>query len=77
MAEPETQIEEEPIKENEFPGEVTTDTDATEDATTTDYEITEPTAKDVEEKERSWLERCVEKGWSSQEGEPFWRFIKS
>ncbi|KMQ92044.1 hypothetical protein RF55_8023 [Lasius niger] len=88
MAEPEAQIKEEAM--SEFAGEVTTDTDATEDATTTietgdttkyastDYESTEPDVnKDGEGKERSWLERCVEKGWSSQEGEPLWHVMKS
>lgn len=88
MAEPEAQIKEEAM--SEFAGEITTDTDATEDATTTietgdttkyastDYESTEPDVnKDGEGKERSWLERCVEKGWSSQEGEPLWHVMKS
>lgn len=88
QAEPEIQIKEEP---SEFPEEITTDvtdTDATEDATTieiedaikyksTDYEGIEPDViKDEEEKEKSWLERSVEKGWSDK-GEPLWQVIKS
>lgn len=87
-AEPEIQTKEETM--SEFAGEITTDatdTDATEDATieteeaikykSTDYESIGPDVnKDEEQKEKSWLERSVEKAWSEKE-EPLWQVIQS